>query len=83
MEEVGVAEARNALAMFPLAFTLPESRSPKIDCVTSKSPPVSIMLSNTCSAAAASAGGSGVPESLSSDQSPASDMILLDYNANH
>jgi hypothetical protein len=79
MEEVGVAEARDALAMFPLAFALPERRSPKIDCAISKSPPVSIMLSDTSCAAAASAGGSGVPESLSSDQLPLSDIVLLDY----
>jgi hypothetical protein len=76
MEVVGVAGSRDALAILPLAFfTIEPGCSPKIEREISKSPPISIMLSDAT--AAASAGGSGVPLSLSSDQSPVSDIVFL------
>jgi hypothetical protein len=56
---------------------------PKIELATSKSPPVSITSADAARATAARRGGSGVPRSLSSDQSPVSDMILQLVRLNH
>jgi hypothetical protein len=84
VEEVGVAEGRDALPILPLAlFALEPERSPKIDGATSKSAAVSIMLSNDPAKAAASLGGKGVPSSLSSDHWSLSEGILLIVQLNH
>jgi hypothetical protein len=65
-----------------LPFFLVDGR-PKIELAMSKSPPVSITSADAARANSARHGGSGVPLSLSSDQSPLSDMILLLVRLNH
>jgi hypothetical protein len=78
-EEVDAAGARNEPVVDCLPFFLAGVRGPKIEDATLKSPLVSITSIETARLSAARHGGKGVALSLSSDQSPLSDIVLLDY----
>jgi hypothetical protein len=83
VDALGVSGAGRSedILIFPVMDCLPlflvGVRVPKIELATSKLPPVSITSADATRAISARRGGSGVSLSLSSDQSPLSDMIFL------